>query len=284
MTALAFIALSMGVGLGVLLVIQGIRGKRILPETGAKSLATLRAKAPWIAGAGLTAIVVLAATGWPVAAVAVGLGVIAVSTRREQKRDDVDGIARTEAIAAWTEMIRDNMAGAAGLEQALMAASRVAPAAIRPEVRRFARRLEDISIAEALAMLGDDLRHPSADLVVAALVNASRMETRDLGSLLGRLADSIRGDVRMRLRVEVGRTRIRTSARIVMAVTVFTAGFIFVFSRDLLAVYDTPAGQAWLVVVLAFFMLGMWLLDRFSQIEMPERFTARRTRSIEGER
>ena len=284
MTALAFIALSMGIGLGVLLVIQGIRGKRILPDTGAKSMATLRAKAPWIAGAGLTAIVVLAATGWPVAAVAGGLGVVAVSTRREQKRDDVDGIARTEAIAAWTEMIRDNMAGAAGLEQALMAAGRVAPAAIRPEVRRFARRIEDISIAEALAMLGDDLQHPSADLVVAALVNASRIETRDLGSLLGRLADSIRGDVRMRLRVEVGRTRIRTSARIVMAVTVFTAGFIFVFSRDLLAVYDTPAGQAWLVVVLAFFMLGMWLLDRFSQIDMPERFTARRTSSSRGER
>ena len=69
-----------------------------------------------------------------------------------------------------------------------------------------------------------------------------------------------------------------------MAVTMFTAGFIFVFSRDLLAVYDTPAGQAWLVVVLAFFMLGLWLLDRFSQIEMPERFTARRASAIRGER
>ena len=174
------------------------------------------------------------------------------------------------------------MAGAAGLEQALMAASHVAPTAIRIEVRRFARRLEDRPLAEALAMLGDDLQHPSADLVVAALVNAARMETRDLGSLLGRLADSIRGDVRMRLRVEVGRTRIRTSARIVMGVTVFTAAFIFLFSRDLLSVYDTPAGQAWLVVVLAFFMLGMWLLDRFSQIEMPERFTARRPSSARG--
>ena len=42
------------------------------------------------------------------------------------------------------------------------------------------------------------------------------MEGRDIGALLSRLADSIRTDVRMRLRVEVGRARIRTSARIVI--------------------------------------------------------------------
>ncbi len=276
MTSLAFVAVSMGVGLGILLVVQGIRGKQILPDSSPTQRETLRTRAAWIAGAGLAAIVTLAATGWPAASAAAAIGVLVASTRRGHRQDNVDGVARTEAIAAWTEMIRDNMAGAAGLEQALIAASSVAPAAIRVEVRRFARRLDDVSLAEALAMLGDDLQHPSADLVVAALVNASRMETRDLGALLGRLADSIRGDVRMRLRVEVGRARIRTSARIVMGVTVFTAAFIFFFSRDLLSVYDTPVGQAWLVVVLAFFMLGLWLLDRFSQIEMPERFTARR--------
>ena len=64
-----------------------------------------------------------------------------------------------------------------------------------------------------------------------------------------------------------------------MAVTVLTALFIFVFSRELLAVYDSPAGQAWLVMVLGVFVLGAWLLDRFSQIDMPERFTARRVQN-----
>ena len=173
-------------------------------------------------------------------------------------------------------MIRDNMAGAAGLEQALMATAEVAPKPIATEVHRFARRLESVALPEALALLGDDLNHPSADLVVAALANAARMEGRDLGSLLTRLAESIRGDVRMRLRVEVGRARIRTSARVVMAVTLVTIVFMYIFSRPLLAVYDTPVGQLWLLVVLVIFGLGGWMLSHYSQIEMPDRFSARR--------
>lgn len=276
MIALASVAIGAGVGLGVLLVVQGIRGRTILGSSNDVSIANAATYLPWVAGAIIGALVVLSVTGWPVAAIAAMTGVGSVSIRRSRASGNHNTVARTEAIASWTEMIRDNMAGAAGLEQALMAASQVAPAAIRPEVRRFARRLDDQPLAEALALLGEELDHPSADLVVAALSNAARMETRDLGGLLGRLADSIRGDVRMRLRVEVGRARIRTSARIVMAVTVLTALFIFVFSRELLAVYDSPAGQAWLVMVFGVFVLGAWLLDRFSQIDMPERFTARR--------
>ncbi len=96
---------------------------------------------------------------------------------------------------------------------------------------------------------------------------------------VSRLAESIRGDVRMRLRVEVGRARIRTSARIVVAVTVFTIVFMYVFSRPLLDVYDTAAGQMWLLVILAIFGLGGWMLNHYSQIEMPERFSARRSRT-----
>ncbi|MEM7093711.1 MAG: type II secretion system F family protein [Actinomycetota bacterium] len=276
MIALAAIAVGAGIGLGVLLVIQGLRGRAILPTSSEVSVTDVAPYVPWGAGALIGALIVLSITGWPVAAIATLVGVGSIAIRRSRADDKHNTVARTEAIASWTEMIRDNMAGAAGLEHALMAASQVAPAAIRPEVRRFSRRLDDQPLAEALAVLGEELDHPSADLVVAALSNAARMETRDLGGLLGRLADSIRSDVRMRLRVEVGRARIRTSARIVMAVTVLTALFIFVFSRDLLAVYDSPAGQAWLVMVLGVFVLGAWLLDRFSQIDMPERFTARR--------
>ncbi len=176
-------------------------------------------------------------------------------------------------------MIRDNMAGAAGLEQALMATGHLAPDPIAAEVHRFSRRLEDTALPDALALLCDELNHPSADLVVAALANAARMEGRDLGPLLSRLAESIRGDVRMRLRVEVGRARIRTSVRIVMGVTVLTTVFMYLFSRPLLDVYDTPTGQLWLLVVLAIFGLGGWMLGHYSQVEMPERFSARRDRT-----
>ncbi len=288
MAALLFAGLSAGVGLGVLLVIQGLRGRPILPA----SMLDLRAAASgerlvWIAG-GLTAsALVLVITGWPVAAAAALILVIAGPRLLGGQQDREGAIARTQAVATWTEMIRDNMAGAAGLEQALIATAALAPAPIATEVRRFASRLDDMALSEALAMLGDDLNHPSADFVVAALANTVRMESRDLGSLLSRLAESIRGDVRMRLRVEVGRARIRMSSRIVMAVTVFVVGFLFVFSRPLLSVYDSPVGQLWLLLILGVFAFGLWTMNHYSQMEMPERFTARHAgdrRAVGGER
>ena len=220
MAALTMGVLCAGVALGLLMVSAGLRGRAVLPDIqmvfGVD--VSVERMMGWGAGAVVAAIAVLGITGWPVAALATF--VLVLSGPRLGGRDGgrVDSIARTQAIASWTEMIRDNMAGAAGLEQALMATADVAPKPIQAEIRRFSSHLEDASIGDALASLGDDLNHPSADLVVASLVNAARMEARDLGPLLSRLADSIRGDVRMRLRVEVGRTRIRTSARIVVGV------------------------------------------------------------------
>ena len=281
MATLTFAAICAGVGLGVLLVVQAAGGRRVLPElrpsVGGAPIERILA---WTAGATVGALVVLAVTGWPVAAAATFGGVLYGRRTLGGNAERATSIARTQAIATWTEMIRDNMAGAAGLEQALMATGSIAPGPIEVEVRRFARRLEDMPLADAIALLGDELDHPSADLVVAALANAARMEGRDLGPLLSRLAESIRGDVRMRLRVEVGRARIRTSARIVVGVTIFTTVFIYVFSRQLLDVYDTATGQLWLLVVLAIFALGGWMLGHYSNIEMPERFSARRDHSI----
>ena len=267
-----------GVALGVWLITLGARGIVIFGDLGERvpDIATINKALAWVLAGFVATIALLTVTGWPVAAIAVGA---AIATTPVWLANDTtpDQLARTEAIATWTEMIRDNMAGAAGLEQALVATSRLAPVAIRPEVRRFATRLDDIALPDALALLGDDLDHPSADLVVAALVNAARMESRELGALLSRLAESIRGDVRMRLRVETGRTRIRTSARMVIGVTIATIVFLFVFSRDLLDAYNSTGGQLWMVLVLVVFALAAYLLKVYGEIEMPERFSARRS-------
>lgn len=229
----------------------------------------------WVAAGVVAGLLVYAVTGWLVAAVAAGV-LVTVAPRFVGGRSERQVfIARTEAVAAWTEMIRDTMAGAAGLEQALIASAAVAPAAIGDEVDRFTARLDRMPLTDALARLGDDLDHPSADLVVVSLANAARMEARELGPLLTRLAESIRGDVKMRLRVEVGRARIRTSARIVVITTIVTTLIVYLFSRNLLEAYDTAAGQAWLLVVFAVFGLGAWMLHSYGHLEMPERFRAR---------
>ena len=280
MSALVAVLIGSGFGLGLWLVYAGSRGRRLLPDApsilppdvaGEKAIA-------WVPGALIAAVLVFALTGWPVAAIITAGAVLWLPRPLAARLERADESAKTEAIASWAEMIRDNIAGSAGLEQALIASARVAPTAIGPELRRFVGRVDRMSTVEALVRLGDDFDHPSADLVVVALVNAARMEARELGPLLGRLAETIRADVRMRLRVEVGRARIRTSARIVVATTLVTIAFLFAFSRQLLEAYNSTTGQIWLVVVAGVFALGGWMLHSYGEIDMPERFATRTTR------
>lgn len=274
-------ALGAGAGLGLFLVFLGVRGVPILPPIDAlfpagtgSGLATA-----WVVGGLLIGLLMLALTGWVGAAVGAAALVLGLPWFFGGTRLSGLEIERTQAIASWTEMIRDNLAGAAGLEQALQSTASIAPTPIAREVRSFANRLENQPVADALVHLGAELNHPAADLVVVSLANASRMESRDLGPLLTRLSESIRADVRMRLRVEVGRSRIRTSSKIVLAVTIFTMGMIYFTSRDLLAVYDTLEGQFWLLAIFALFIGSLWLMNFYARIDLPDRFTARRVGS-----
>ena len=279
------VALMIGVlcGTGVLLVVAGVRSNPILPRPSlAPSTSPATASAGpdrglvWLVGSVVAGLVILAFTGWLVAAVACGVGVWSGQRWAARRGEAKAAVARTEAIAVWTEQIRDNMAAAAGLEQALLASATHAPAAIAPEISRFVSRLDRMSLMDALAELGEDLDHPAADLVVVALANAVRLEARDLGPLLSRLAVFIRADVRMRLRIEVSRARIRTSARIVIATTIATGAFLFVFSPNLLEAYDTFTGQVWLVFVVGVFAVAGALMRQLAATEYPGRFAARR--------
>ena len=277
MTVLISVLVGAAFGLGLWMLFAGMRGIQLLPSTSAVFPSDIKAEMAvgWVAGSAIAGVLVFAFTSWPVAAVITAGVVLWLPRPLAARSSRQDESAKTEAIASWTEMIRDNIAGSAGLEQALIASSSVAPLAIAPELRRFAARVDRMSTVDALARLGEDLDHPSADLVVVALVNAARMEARELGPLLGRLAETIRADVRMRLRVEVGRARIRTSARIVVATTLVTMAFLFAFSRQLLKAYDSTTGQLWLLLVAGVFALGGWMLHSYGQIDMPERFAAR---------
>ena len=281
MNALLMAALGAGVGLGVFLVVLGLRGVRILPPLSSlfpagtgSGMATA-----WAVGGLLIGLLMLALTGWIGAAIGAATLVLGLPWFFGGTRAVGIEVERTQAIASWTEMIRDNLAGAAGLEQALQSTAAIAPTPIAREVRSFATRLESEGVADALVHLGVALDHPAADLVVVSLANASRMESRDLGPLLTRLSESIRADVRMRLRVEVGRARIRTSSKIVLAVTLFTMGLIYFTSRDLLEVYDTFEGQLWLLGIFGLFLGSLWLMNFYARIDLPDRFTARRTGS-----
>ncbi|MFJ9179419.1 type II secretion system F family protein [Streptomyces sp. NPDC102360] len=181
--------------------------------------------------------------------------------------------ARVEGIAGWTEMLRDTLVAAAGLEQAMMATARTAPQSIRPEVQGLATRLafgERLSVA--LRRLANDLADPVADLVIAALMLASENQARQLSPLLDDLAATARSHVEMRQRIEAGRTRVRTTTRVVITTTLSFAGGLMLLNPAFLAPYDSAVGQTVLIVVGAVFAAGFVWLRRLARLEQPERF------------
>lgn len=267
------------VGFGLWVGVSAVRGVRVLPPASRlvpEAVPTERAVA-WLSVAVVAGLLVGLVTGWPVAGIAVCAGLLVGPAALGGDAHRVREAATADAIATWADMIRDTMAGASGLEESLIQTAAVAPIAIRPQLELFARRLRHQPLDIALDGLAADLNHSSADMVVAALAAAARLEARDLGPLLARLADATRGDVRMRSRVEIGRARIRTSARIAVGITATTVAFLYVFARHLLDAYNTVAGQGWLVVVTGVFFGAGAMLHRYSRLETPERFTLRHT-------
>lgn len=276
MTSLVVASFAALAGAGAFLVLAGLRGWSLL---GGGSQLVNR----WVASvgvarlglAGSAGVAVLVLTGW-IAGALLAAGAVLGGPRLLGGRSAREAsVARTEAVASWTEMVRDSIAAASGLEEAIVATAGVAPIAIRPEVALLVRRLEHQSLPDALAAFGRDMAHPSADLVVAALSIAARMEASDLTGLLSRLAESIRGEARMRIRVEVGRTQVRTATKVIVGVVGATIVLLALLNRSYLGAYDSPLGQLVLVVIASVFALGGWLLVHMAELNLPERFTAR---------
>jgi tight adherence protein B len=262
------------VAAGLLLVATGIHGTPARPNRPARpprrAVDRLRVRLALAVGAGL---VVALVTRWPVGALlAAGLGWWWPSLYGTKAAKHA-AIARVEAVAAWTEMLRDTMAAAAGLEQAIRTTVAVAPDQIRAEVALLAARLERREpLGVALRAFADDLADPSADRVVVSLILASEQRAQRLGELLGALAASTREEVAMRLRIETQRARTRTSSRLIVVFTLVLAGVLMLFNQAYLEPFDTALGQLVLGIVGLAFGSAFWLLQRMARLDAPERF------------
>lgn len=182
-------------------------------------------------------------------------------------------LERIEAIASWTEMLRDTLVAAAGLEQAILATASTCPEPIREEVTELAVKLESGErLAAALRDLADQLRDPTADLVVSALVLAAEHQARQLADLLGELAIEAREQATMRMRVDAGRARSRTSVRVIVITTLLFAAGLVVLNREYLNPFDSAFGQLVLLLVGVLFAMAFAWLKKISQFREPERF------------
>ena len=277
-TAALFGLLGAGVAIGALLIAVGLRGRPARPATPSRLNTWLAARhdrkqVGLLVVAVLTGLAVGAVTGWVVGAILTVVAVIGLPRILGSNVDYKRQLERIEAIAGWTEMLRDTLVAAAGLEQAILATAPACPEAIREEITELAVWLErGERLAPSLRHLADQLRDPTADLVISARVRAAEHQARQLADLLGELAGEAREQASMRMRVEAGRARTRTSVRVVVITTLVFAIGLVLLNRGYLAPYDSAFGQIMLLLVGALFTAAFAWLARIVRMREPERF------------
>jgi Flp pilus assembly protein TadB len=181
-------------------------------------------------------------------------------------------MARLESLATWTESLRDTIAGAVGLEQAIPSSIRVADVSLREPLTKLVDRLHTrVPMHVALRRFADDLDDPSADMIIAALIINSRLRGPGLRALLGALAVSVREELDMRRKVNAGRRSTRRSVQIVVAVSVGMAIALAVLDHAFLSPYDGVYGQFVLVIIGAIYAAGILWLRRLATFETPQR-------------
>ena len=275
-SALPLLAVLAGAltGAGLFVFIAAIRG---LPpkarsqgpsalERAVKDMFSIRGAIAVIVG-----ILVLLITRWVVAGI--GMALLAYSWHSlSGAASERKAMARLEGLATWTESLRDTIAGAVGLEQAIPASIRVADGSIREPLARLVDRLHTrVPMHVALRRFAEDLDDPSADMIIAALIINSRLRGPGLRDLLGALADSVREELDMRRKINSSRRSTRRSVQIVIAVSVLMAIFLAVLDHRFLEPYDSVFGQLVLAVIVGIYALGIIWLRKLARFDMPQR-------------
>jgi Flp pilus assembly protein TadB len=225
-------------------------------------------------GLGLVGVVLaLLLTRWVVAALAIGLLVAFWDRIAGSDAAERIGINRLEALASWTESLRDTIAGAVGLEQAIPATAVNAGVTIRPSLNLLVDRLRIREpLPDALLAFAEDIDDPSADVICSALVLNSRLRGPGLRDVLTALATSAREELDLRRRIEASRKSTRRSVRIVLVIVLGVMGLLAVFNRNYVKPYSSVEGQLVLLVVVFLLGAGLVWLRNLAATRAGERF------------
>jgi Flp pilus assembly protein TadB len=221
------------------------------------------------ASCGLATLVL---TRWPVAIIAAFLAVLFLP-RVTSARPARQRAAMLEGLEQWTRRLSDMLTASRGLEEALEASARQAPAAVGPAVSALSRRLAARADTEtALRAFAHDLDDPAGDRIAAALIIATgrRGAARDV---LNALAVMLARDVALRRDIEADRVQHRTTVR---WLAFFVVGFsvLAAVNRSYSAPYGTVPGQVVMALVVALYAGGLLWLHHLGSVPAPGRFLA----------
>ncbi|MEJ7831863.1 MAG: hypothetical protein WKF79_03035 [Nocardioides sp.] len=266
-----FLACVLLVCLGIIGVVRTTRGKNLLPAqvtTGRRKVADHQQTARAVTIALIVGVVVGVLTRWPVAGLMTVAVVVLWPKLARSGAIEKTSVAKIEAIANWTESLRDAAASESGLEQALPATLDGAPALLRGPLRNMVNALElRTPLPVALAHFADEVDDRGADKVVIALSLTAQQRAGSLKRVLTTLASNTRAELEMRRKVLTERDGVRRQSNQVALGLLALAGLQAVFLRGWVEPYSSVYGQMVLAVLAAVYV---GLLVRLQRLASPE--------------
>jgi len=270
---IAAIAAGVALSFGALLIITGLMPARAEAEPVVRMRVDVRRLGGRALVATMAAVVVLAATRWVLPALVCGaMGWWVTGLIADRDRRGPGELERVEALATWTEQLRDVLMAGDQPIGAIQATVATCPDPVRAQVRALASRLGRQPEQVVLRQFADDLDDPTADLIAAGLLVALTKGGR-AERVLSSLAQQARHQAERRKLLEAEREPAR---REVWWVTgLMTAQLVggLVFARSsYLAPYRTLGGQVVLCVLLGAFLALIVYVQRLSRFTRPARF------------
>jgi tight adherence protein B len=134
-------------------------------------------------------------------------------------------------------------------------------------------------LREGLRRFGEDLADPTVDYVTATLLIASERSSGVLHEQLSEAGLVAREQVAVREQIEASRSRMRTTATAIVAITVVMAVFIIGTQPSYGRWYGGMTGQVVLSVAGTVELVGLWWMARLARPEPGVRIVLDSTRS-----
>ena len=273
MGVIAAIAAGVALSVGAVMIVTALLPARAEAEQVVKIRVDVRRLGSRALVAVMVAVVVLAATRWVLPALVCGtMGWWVTGLITDRDRRGPGELERVEALATWTEQLRDVLMAGDQPIGAIQATVATCPEPVRPQVRALASRLGRQPEQVVLRQFADELDDPTADLIAAGLLVALTKGGR-AERVLSSLAAQARHQAERRKLLEAEREPARREVWWVTAM--MTAQLVggLVFARSsYLAPYRTLGGQIVLCALLGAFLALIIYVQRLSQFTRPARF------------
>ena len=253
---------------GLLLIANGLHPAPVkppMPKVGKPIRSDIDRK-PVTAGT-ICALMIGAVTGWwALGLLILGASVLLPAMVNERKGQAKDR-ERLAALASWVEAVRDMLAAASGIEEAIVrSAETLTPdSPIRQPIGRLRGTTEALGLREGLRRFGEDLADPIGDYIAASLLVASERPSGAVHDQLSEAASNARESVAVRERVEASRARMWTASSTIALISIVMVTFVIATQATYAAWYSTVTGQTVLLACGSVELVGMWWMARMAR-------------------